>query len=121
VSACVNDTDGDGDCAACARNPEAPCRWSVRERVLRFAEENHSGLDPWTDPETGFFVDDPQAHLGQLLDAYAHELAEKIRAELAEKQRAALPDVMERWGGDLHQDTITEVIDLIDPEKESDD
>lgn len=23
---CVNDTDGDGNCAACARNPEAPCR-----------------------------------------------------------------------------------------------
>jgi len=23
---CVNDTDGDGNCAACARNPQAPCR-----------------------------------------------------------------------------------------------
>lgn len=23
---CVNDTNGDGDCAACARNPDAPCR-----------------------------------------------------------------------------------------------
>lgn len=23
---CVNDTNGDGDCAACARNPNAPCR-----------------------------------------------------------------------------------------------
>jgi hypothetical protein len=25
-SECVNDTDGDGNCAACARNPQAPCR-----------------------------------------------------------------------------------------------
>lgn len=23
---CVNDTNGDGDCAACARNPQSPCR-----------------------------------------------------------------------------------------------
>lgn len=23
---CANDTNGDGDCAACARNPDAPCR-----------------------------------------------------------------------------------------------
>ncbi|MFJ6636589.1 hypothetical protein ACIQMR_35275 [Streptomyces sp. NPDC091376] len=26
IGQCVNDTDGDGDCAACARNPNAPCR-----------------------------------------------------------------------------------------------
>lgn len=26
---CVRDTDGDGDCAACARNPHAPCRVPV--------------------------------------------------------------------------------------------
>lgn len=29
---CVNDTNGDGDCAACARNPDAPCR-QPREQV----------------------------------------------------------------------------------------
>jgi hypothetical protein len=44
----------------------------------------------------------------RLVDEYAHELAEK--------QRAALPDVMERWAHCLHQDTISEVIDLTDPE-----
>ena len=42
-----------------------------------------------------------------MLDAFAHELAEQ--------QRAALPDVMDRWLGNLHQDTISEVINLIDP------
>jgi hypothetical protein len=26
---CINDTDGDGNCAACARNPYAPCRMVV--------------------------------------------------------------------------------------------
>ncbi|WP_037616408.1 hypothetical protein [Streptomyces aureus] len=41
------------------------------------------------------------------LDAFAHELAEQ--------QRTALPDVMESWGGHLHQDVISEVIDVIDP------
>jgi hypothetical protein len=29
---CANDTDGDGDCAACARHPEAPCRRVATER-----------------------------------------------------------------------------------------
>lgn len=28
---CVNDSDGDGDCAACARNPEALCRQPTLE------------------------------------------------------------------------------------------
>lgn len=28
---CVNDTDGDGDCAACARNPQALCRQPTEE------------------------------------------------------------------------------------------
>jgi hypothetical protein len=26
ITICVNDTNGDGDCAACAHNPEAQCR-----------------------------------------------------------------------------------------------
>jgi hypothetical protein len=33
MSACANDTDGDGNCAACARNPEAPCRTTDPETV----------------------------------------------------------------------------------------
>lgn len=28
---CVNDSDGDGDCAACARNPDALCRQPTPE------------------------------------------------------------------------------------------
>lgn len=28
---CVNDSDGDGDCAACARNPQALCRQPTTE------------------------------------------------------------------------------------------
>ena len=44
-----------------------------------------------------------------ILDIHAHELAEQ--------QRAGLGDVLERWAGYLHQDTISEVIDLIDPQK----
>jgi hypothetical protein len=47
---------------------------SAREKILRFARENRSSLDLPCDPETGFFVDDPDAHLAGLLDAYAHEL-----------------------------------------------
>lgn len=45
----------------------------------------------------------------RLIDAFAHELAEQ--------QRDAIPDVMDRWSGELHQDTISEVIDLIDPQQ----
>lgn len=26
LTRCLNDTDGDGNCAACARNPQALCR-----------------------------------------------------------------------------------------------
>lgn len=37
---CVNDTNGDGDCAACARNPEALCR------PLRSAEQLADLIDP---------------------------------------------------------------------------
>lgn len=28
---CVNDSDGDGDCATCARNPQALCRQPTAE------------------------------------------------------------------------------------------
>ena len=37
---CVNDSDGDGDCAACARNPEALCRQPTLEgrAVARVAD-----------------------------------------------------------------------------------
>ncbi|MDX3314662.1 hypothetical protein P1S61_37545 [Streptomyces sp. ME08-AFT2] len=37
---CVNDSDGDGDCAACARNPEALCRQPTLEghAIARIAD-----------------------------------------------------------------------------------
>ena len=41
---CVNDTNGDGDCAACARNPNAPCRQCVGCRLTgRCAEHPANG------------------------------------------------------------------------------
>lgn len=80
---------------------------SAREKLIRFAEENHNGLDPWCDPETGYFVDDWQAHLGNLLDAYAHGLAEQQRA-YAREVGVPLED------GDIV--SAGDVIDLIDPQ-----
>lgn len=47
----------------------------------------------------------------ELMNGYAHELAAQ--------QRAALGDVMDRWFGNLHQDTFEELIDVIDPEKKA--
>ncbi len=43
-SRCTRDTDGDGDCAACARNPDAPCRvqptmYGIRGHRMMTAEE----------------------------------------------------------------------------------
>ncbi|GAA2554714.1 hypothetical protein GCM10010423_64860 [Streptomyces levis] len=40
---CVNDNNGDGDCAACARNPEAPCRQYVFSNDVDnvYRERNH--------------------------------------------------------------------------------
>ena len=70
MSVCVNDTDGDGDCPACARNPEAPCRVSARDEALDLVEKIL-----------------PREHakayrelFSKKFDAYAHELAEKVRA-----------------------------------------
>lgn len=77
---------------------------SARERVLRFAKENHNNLiDPWCDPETGFFIDDWQAHLSGLLDAYAHELAERLRDQRHEghDQIKCVPCFIYGEAGDL--------------------
>lgn len=68
---------------------------NARQRLLDALNGNSTPMEPYE----------------SLIDAYAHELAEK--------QRLALPDVMERWAHFLHQDTISEVIDLIDPEAQS--
>lgn len=42
-----------------------------------------------------------------VLDLHAHELAQQ--------QRKAIPEIMENWGGYMHQDMLTELADSIDP------
>lgn len=53
---------------------------SARDRLLRFVKENESSRELAFDPETGHAVDDSSEHVAALLDEYAHELAERIRA-----------------------------------------
>lgn len=43
-----------------------------------------------------------------VLDLHAHELAAR--------QREAIPDIMESWGGYMHQDMLRDLADSIDPE-----
>lgn len=72
----------------------------VREKLIYFLEQVPHLKDRTPDAR--------RAEASRLIDEYAHELAER--------QRAVLSDVMDRWFGNLHQDAISEVIDLIDPE-----
>lgn len=56
---------------------------SAREKLLRLARENvpDYGSTVPCDPETGFMFmsyDEYIAHVGKLLDEYAHELAERM-------------------------------------------
>jgi hypothetical protein len=90
MGVCLNDTNGDGDCAACARNPEAPCRVSARDAVHRLFESGRTSY-----------------RLDAYLDAYAHELAEKIRAHGREGDNVLFAD---EWDS---------AADLIDPQTES--
>lgn len=102
MSVCVNDTDGDGNCPACARNPEAPCRVSARRRIVDLVLRNEP--DYPCDPETGhglYGEGSYEAHVNKLLDAYAHELAERIRA---------------KFDGSLIDDIREQDANLIDPE-----
>lgn len=39
LKACTRDTNGDGDCAACADNPDAPCRQAGAHNALHDARE----------------------------------------------------------------------------------
>lgn len=103
MSFCVNDTDGDGNCAGCARNPDASCRVNARDKALEVMFWGSPGRDD----------EESRAFARRLLDAVAHELAEQIRSELADK-------VSERLAGGVW--TITtgytaaHAADLIDPE-----
>lgn len=89
---CVNDTDGDGDCAACTRNPQAPCRVSARDEIFKRL--------------AGAFISDEKANA--LIDAFAHELAERGREEYLRLVRLSYHAPAQR------------AFDLIDPMKESD-
>lgn len=87
---------------------------SARGKILRFIQENEPsyGSNGFYDPETGFglYADgEVEAHVNKLLDAYAHELAEKIRKGQKEghDQTTCVPCFV--YG---------EAADLIDPEKE---
>lgn len=58
---------------------------SARERIMRFVRENEPsyGSNCFFDPETGHGLYEDgeiEQHVSALLDAFAHELAEKIRA-----------------------------------------
>ena len=88
---------------------------SVRAKILRFAEENRPSIDLIYDPETGYAVDDPDAHLSGLLDAFAHELAEKIRQELPERVKKLTGN----WAEIRTVSTAQHAADLIDPNTEA--
>jgi hypothetical protein len=77
---------------------------TARDRIRRFTEENQREDAPPCDPETGHAIADPKAHLDTLLDAYAHELAERAYAR---EVGVPLEDGAIVSAGD--------VIDLIDP------
>ncbi|MBK3631594.1 hypothetical protein JHN52_01185 [Streptomyces sp. MBT97] len=58
IRQCVNDTDGDGNCAACARNPEAFCRQPLTGRAASLAEADQEQRDE----------EEAQAHLDLLAE-----------------------------------------------------
>lgn len=86
---------------------------SAREKLIRLARENTPDYGNTTpcDPETGFmFMGHGEyiAHVGKLLDEYAHELAEEQRA-----YARAVGVPLEN--GDYV--ATGDVIDLIDPQE----
>lgn len=89
MSFCVNDTDGDGNCAGCARNPDASCRVDARSKALEVMFWGSPGRDD----------EESRAFARRLLDAYAHELAEQIRNGHPDR----CPDFADgaEWGADL--------------------
>lgn len=66
----------------------------------------------------------PLEHIMGLMDpsysepirrSMAQSILDKHAHELAEKQRAAVDDLFDRWFPQVHQDALTELIDVIDP------
>jgi hypothetical protein len=89
---CINDTNGDGDCAGCARNPQAPCR-QVPARLpvvdelgeLRTALAHH--LDPRGCPCQDRGVDYPCDVAEAFADAYRRRAARAEARAAAETPR----------------------------------
>lgn len=52
-----------------------------------------------------------------LMALFVYERRKTLRDAVA-KQRAAIEDIMESWGGDLHQDMMDDLIEVIDPDKQ---
>lgn len=62
---------------------------SARDKIMRFAEENQPSVQLVYDPETGYAVDDPEAHLSGLLDAYRVEVLAEAGVELPNRPRSS--------------------------------
>lgn len=82
---CVLDRDGDGNCQSCAHNPDSVCRMTPRDAIHWLFR---NGL---TDYRLEIF-----------LNAYAHELAEKIRNELGNCSSSMSYDTHSRRCRDYH-------------------
>jgi broad-specificity NMP kinase len=69
--------------------------------------------------EAGWSADQIRESFTAYRSSIFREEAAKIRdehaSELAKRQREAIPEIMEREQGYLHQDLLTELTDLIDP------
>lgn len=56
---------------------------NAREQIVRFVISNLSNLDaPPVDPETGSAIDDPAAHLDELLDDFSRQVASDYSPDL---------------------------------------
>jgi hypothetical protein len=117
---CVNDRDGDGDCAACAHNPEALCRVPLAAR--REAEVTdglsargamHSALWAWFF-SLGFDSAKADEVAKARIDDFAHALAEKQR-RFAEQEDTHLRTTP----ASVYAQGIRDAAALIDPEVQS--
>jgi hypothetical protein len=100
---CVNDTDGDGNCAACARNPQAPCRQTPGDRL-------RAALAKGMDSDCAYLH--TEAQIRTLVDDYANDIAH----QLARIQRSELDEVSRTSAGWIREDDMRGLINLIDPE-----
>ena len=102
---CTRDTDGDGDCAACARNPQATCRMTARETLTTtltnlLARTRNGHMDAHRA--------EAERLVAEVLDEQANGLAEKIRRETA-RRNLIREEHAEAWEAGLHRgaDVIT--------------